>query len=93
MVSPSQPGLSANSTESPTVELLTRPDCHLCADARAVVEAVCGELGVPWWEVSTVEKPELLERFAEEIPVLLIDGMQRDFWKIDSARLRRLLTS
>ncbi|MFD1846197.1 glutaredoxin family protein [Arthrobacter flavus] len=76
---------------SPVVELLTKPHCHLCADARTVVAAVCEELGVPWREVSTADAPDLVERFAEEIPVLLIDGVQRDFWKIDEARLRRLL--
>ncbi|MBE0009520.1 MULTISPECIES: glutaredoxin family protein [unclassified Arthrobacter] len=76
---------------APRVELLTRPDCHLCADARAVVELVCGELAVPWRELSTEERSDLLEKFAEEIPVLFIDGVQRDFWKIDERRLRSLL--
>ena len=35
--------------------------------------------------------PELRERYAEEIPVVLVDGIQRDFWKIDEARLERVL--
>lgn len=92
MVSPSRPDSQTVSEPRPVVELLTKPACHLCADALAVVASVCGELGMPWQEVSTVDAPELLERFAEEIPVLLIDGVQRDFWKIDESRLRRLLT-
>ncbi|MHA7140995.1 MULTISPECIES: glutaredoxin family protein [unclassified Arthrobacter] len=92
MVSPPRPEMPTDGAVSPVVELLTKPDCHLCAAARAVVAAVCEELGVPWHELSTVDAPDLLERFAEEIPVLLIDGVQRDFWKIDEARLRRLLT-
>ena len=29
----------------------------------------------------------LRERYAEEIPVVLVDGVQRDFWKIDEVRL------
>jgi hypothetical protein len=33
----------------------------------------------------------LRERFAEEIPVVLVDGVQRDFWKIDEVRLDRTL--
>ena len=36
-------------------------------------------------------QPELRERYAEEIPVVLVDGVQRDFWKIDEARLERVL--
>lgn len=74
------------------VVLLTRPECHLCEDARAVVDRVTGELGLPWREVSVAEVPSLGERFAEELPVLFIDGVQRDFWSIDEVRLRRLLT-
>jgi hypothetical protein len=34
-------------------------------------------------------RPELRERYAEEIPVVLVDGIQRDFWKIDETRLDR----
>ncbi|MHA7154078.1 glutaredoxin family protein [Arthrobacter sp. TMN-50] len=92
MTNPSQTGRPAPGPNPPTVELLTRPGCHLCAGALVVVASVCDELGVPWREVSTADEPALLERFAEEIPVLLINGVQRDFWKIDGARLRRLIT-
>jgi len=37
------------------------------------------------------ELPDLRERYAEEIPVVLVDGIQRDFWKIDEVRLERVL--
>ncbi|MDF2497653.1 MAG: NrdH-redoxin [Arthrobacter koreensis] len=75
----------------PELLLLTRPGCHLCQGAREVLDRVSADLGVPWQERSIADDPELQERFAEEIPVLMIDGVQRDFWQIDEARLRRLL--
>ena len=78
-------------TAGPEVVLLTRPGCHLCDDARLVLKRVTGDLGVPWQERNAEEYPELAERLGEEIPVLFIDGVQRDFWTIDEARLRRLL--
>ncbi|WP_066296421.1 glutaredoxin family protein [Arthrobacter luteolus] len=77
----------------PDLLLLTRPGCHLCEDARQVVERVSQDLGIPWQERSIEQDPDLLDRFAEEIPVLMIDGVQRDFWQIDEARLRRLLAA
>jgi hypothetical protein len=80
-------------TSSADVVLLVKDGCHLCADALAVVEEVCGRLGVPWRAVDVAGEPELARRHAEEIPVLLIDGVQRDFWRIDPARLERLLTA
>lgn len=77
----------------PELLLLTRPGCHLCQAAREVLDRVSADLGVPWQERSIADDPELLERFAEEIPVLMIDGVQRDFWQIDESRLRRLLSA
>lgn len=71
--------------------LVTRANCHLCTDARAVVGRVAVERGVQWRDIDIEEDPELLERFSEEVPVLLLDGVQRDFWSIDEERLRRLL--
>ncbi|OMH34449.1 glutaredoxin family protein [Tersicoccus sp. Bi-70] len=84
---------SAGSTPAPAprVELLTRPGCHLCEDARQVVQEVTASLGLTWAERSIDGDAELTARFGEEIPVLMIDGVQRDFWRIDPQRLRRLL--
>lgn len=75
----------------PEVVLVTKADCHLCAEARAAVARVTEALGIGWTEQSIDHDPALRERFAEEIPVVLVDGVQRDFWKIDEARLARTL--
>jgi glutaredoxin len=74
------------------VTLYSRPGCHLCDDARAVIERVCAELGEEYDEVSIVGDPELSDRFGEEIPVTFVDGRQHDFWRVDETRLRTALT-
>lgn len=72
--------------------LLGRPGCHLCDDARTVIEKVCGELGVSWEERS-IEGDDRLEReYGEQIPVTFVDGRQHDFWRVDEARLRAVLS-
>ena len=71
--------------------LVTKAQCHLCHAARDVVSRVSDETSVPWAERLIEDHPDLAARFAEEIPVLMIDGVQRDFWQIDEARLRRAL--
>ncbi|WP_285240409.1 glutaredoxin family protein [Pseudarthrobacter sp. MEB009] len=76
---------------APTVVLITKADCHLCEEARRAVGRVAAELGLEWSEEQVDQQPELRERYAEEIPVVLVDGVQRDFWKIDENRLARLL--
>ena len=75
----------------PDVVLLTKADCHLCAAARDAVGRVAAGLGLGWTEQSVDSDEALRDRYAEEIPVVLVDGIQRDFWKIDEARLERVL--
>lgn len=76
---------------TPHVVLITKSECHLCDDARDAVGRVAASLGLEWKEESVDHSPELRERYAEEIPVVLVDGIQRDFWKIDENRLQRVL--
>ncbi|MCW2823045.1 MAG: glutaredoxin 2 [Marmoricola sp.] len=74
------------------VTLYSKPGCHLCDDARAVIERVCAELGTSYDEVDITTRPELMSTYGEQIPVTLVDGAQHDFWRVDEARLRRALS-
>ncbi len=76
----------------PIVELLTRAGCHLCADARQVVDRVAAQLGLPWQEVDISQNAALTARYGEEIPVVMVDGVPRDFWHIDPERLHGILS-
>jgi glutaredoxin len=76
---------------SARITLYSRPGCHLCDDARAVIARVCADLGEEYDEVSIDGDPELSERFGEEIPVTFVDGRQHNFWRVDEARLRAAL--
>lgn len=73
------------------VTLVGRSGCHLCEDAREVVASVCGPLGVAWEEKSIEDDAELHRAYWEQIPVVLIDGEQHTFWRVDPDRLRRAL--
>ena len=75
----------------PRITLYSRPGCHLCDDARAVIERVCADVGEAYVEVSIEDDPALAERFGEEIPVTFVDGRQHDFWRVDEQRLRTAL--
>ena len=73
------------------VLLYTRPGCHLCDEARAVVQRVCAAEGEAFEEVDIAGDAELEQRFGDEIPVTFVDGEQHDFFRVDEARLRRAL--
>jgi len=76
---------------TPRITLYTRPGCHLCDDARVVVERVCADLGESFEEVDITTDDELADRFGEDIPVTFVDGRQHDFWRVDENRLRAAL--
>ncbi|MEV0594319.1 glutaredoxin family protein [Nonomuraea cavernae] len=73
------------------ITLLSRPGCHLCDDARAIIVRVAAELGMPWEEVDIDSSDELREKYWEMIPVTLVDGVQHDFWRVSEERLRAAL--
>ncbi len=58
------------------VQLVGKPGCHLCDQARVVVERVCAELAVDWQEVSILDDPGLADLYWEQIPVTLVDGAE-----------------
>ena len=75
----------------PRITLYGREGCHLCDDARIVIERVCADLGETYVEVDIDSDDDLADRFGEEIPVTFVDGRQHDFWRVDEDRLRTAL--
>ena len=80
-------------TTARTVTLIGKPGCHLCDDARAVVEEVAAATGAVVVEQDITQDEELYRRYWEQIPVVLVDGEQHTFWRVDENRLRRALTA
>ncbi len=78
---------------APRVTLLSKPGCHLCDEARMVVARVTDELGIAWEEVDVTRDAELHARYRDQIPVVLVDGAQHDFWRVSETRLRTALTA
>jgi glutaredoxin len=67
--------------------LLGKPGCHLCDDARAVLERV----GATFTEVDITTDDALHAAYLERIPVVVLDGVERFELFVDEAALRHLL--
>jgi len=77
---------------TPVLTLIGKPACHLCDDARAIVTEVLADYpGVLLEERSILDDAVLLEKYVEEIPVLLIDGKVHTIWRVKPERLRAAL--
>ena len=74
------------------VTLLTRPGCHLCDPAREAVQRVHAATGVPWAEVNVESDPELEREYGGRVPVLLLDGREHGYFRVEEDRLLRDLT-
>ncbi len=66
-----------------------RPGCHLCDDARAVLDRV----GEPYAEVDIERDDALLARYLERIPVVTLDGDEIFEFFVDEDALRARLRS
>ncbi len=76
------------------VTLLSRPGCHLCDEARIVVARVCGALDDVSWSEANVDTDRLLAYdYGDRVPVVLVDGVEHGFWRVDESRLMAELQS
>jgi 4a-hydroxytetrahydrobiopterin dehydratase len=58
------------------VTIYSRPDCHLCDEARRAIEASVRRLSLPVviQEVDIDNDRELMRRYSNDVPVIAIDG-------------------
>jgi glutaredoxin len=73
------------------ITLIGKPGCHLCEDAHAVVTRVAERAGVDVEHLSIEDDPDLADRYWEQIPVVLVDGAQHTFGRVDEHRLAEAL--
>jgi hypothetical protein len=84
--------------------LIGKPGCHLCEEAKLVIETVVAQfkaghsgvaasIQVELKELNILEDSDLANKYGEEIPVLQIDGQTHGYWRIDPIRFLAALES
>jgi len=73
------------------VVLYGRPGCHLCDEARAVLERIRAELPFALVERDIERDDALFKAYLERIPVIALDGKELFDFFVDEAELRRRL--
>ena len=72
---------------------LTRVDCHLCARARETVAEVAAGRDVRVTEVDIDTDDDLAAQYGWDVPVVLLNGRQHSFHRVDRDRLSQALAS
>ncbi|MDT4931429.1 MAG: hypothetical protein QOF92_4296 [Pseudonocardiales bacterium] len=73
------------------VTLITRAGCHLCELAEVLLRRLSAELGFGYQEVDVDSSPPLREEYSDRVPVVLIDGKEHGYWRVEEPRFRKAL--
>ena len=74
-----------------TVTIYSRLGCHLCDDAEKVLESLREELNFEIEVINIDEDAELVKLYSDQLPVIHIDGIHHDFYKVDPLRFKSSL--
>ena len=74
------------------VTLITRVGCHLCGQAQAVLLRLRDELGFGYDELDVDADPDRRDEYSDRVPVILVDGKEHGYWRVEEDRLRRALS-
>jgi glutaredoxin len=73
----------------PRLTLISRPGCHLCEVAEQVLQRIAADTGEQWTTVDVTDSVELERDYGDRVPVLLLDGAEHGYWRIEEERLLR----
>jgi glutaredoxin len=76
-----------------SVEMMAKPGCHLCDDARAIVMTVLDDFPeAEFIEHNILDDAEMFESLKNDIPVIVVNGRRHAQWRVDEDSLRAALT-
>ncbi|GAB2946285.1 glutaredoxin family protein [Micromonospora polyrhachis] len=79
--------------DEPRLTLITRPGCHLCEVAKEAIDRVVAATGDRWVEVDVTGDLELERDYGDRLPVVLLDGREHGYWRVEEERLLRDLAA
>ncbi len=77
---------------TPAVTLYGRPGCHLCDEARELLQRLRAEAPFELREIDIERDDELFKRYLERIPVVSLNGEELFELFVDESALRRRLS-
>lgn len=73
------------------VTLYSKPGCHLCDDARALLEDLAAEIAFELDEVDIRDDVDVFERYRYRIPVIAVNGREAIEGRIEAVELAAAL--
>ncbi len=76
---------------NPKVEIYSKPECHLCDEAKSILLKVQKEIPFEVCEINITSDQKLFNKFKEQIPVIFVNGRKAFKFRINENELRRRL--
>jgi glutaredoxin len=73
------------------VVVYSRRGCHLCDVVKQTLTQLEGAVEFEWHEVDIDLNPELLQKYNEEVPVVLIDGRKAFKYRMEPDQFLKVL--
>ena len=70
------------------VTLITRTGCHLCEAAEQTLRRLRDELGYRYEELDVDADAARRDEYSDRVPVILIDGREHGYWRVEEPRFR-----
>ncbi|OGO42357.1 MAG: hypothetical protein A2Z04_05215 [Chloroflexi bacterium RBG_16_57_9] len=76
---------------SSRVRLYSRPECHLCEDAKTILNRLQPEFGFSIEEIDISRDAALMDRYGEKIPVIVFENGREVVAPVSEYRVRKVL--
>jgi len=73
------------------VVIYSKPECHLCDEAKAAIQAAGCEGQYTLEEVNVESDPDLRRRYRYDIPVITLDGVEAFRHRVSPEQFREAL--
>jgi len=71
------------------IDIYSRPDCHLCEEAKEVIDRVRLRFSFVVRVINIETDAELEKTYGEQVPVVFINGNKAFKYHVDEAELER----
>jgi len=75
--------LLSRKKQKPKVEIYSKPDCHLCDEAKTVLQRVRSRRPFEMIDVDITNDQRLYNEYKEQIPVIFINGRKACKFRVD----------
>jgi glutaredoxin len=83
--------VAAAQLSSHSVTLITRAGCHLCVEAETRLAELAVELDFKLQLLDVDGDRARANEYSDRVPVILINGVEHGYWRLEEARFRAAL--